>query len=1032
MSHNTTAAAATPGLVPLQFRTDHNALARRQAEEFWATWHATQTDGAARPWCRAVNLHGVTHHRAHADGGRTLKFIAVSEGTKRDQSQIRVDGIDTANLERNGVFLWGHDYQTPPIGRIVKVEKEDHLHLGRVLAIEVERLRTIDGTDHIEFANMILNMYERGDMHAVSFGWVPLEVEPLLDDEGEFRGFDFVRSDGLETSAVTVPADPDAGLQDDIQTMIQRGVIPRKYIDKFVVTAGLRRAAYILREVPLVDATAPPAAEVGTNTSGVEASTANDDAAVALAATPDDASRPMPKPGASEDHDEFISRCMGDLKGEFPDHDQRLAVCETQWQDRAGAGTGAEIAAALPRDDDAMGEARAAFEEAVGLLDTLREEGGEDADDEAYDQRVAARREHLLTLPLSEKLQRGLLARAAYGDEPPEDVLRWNPQLSRAWDVERENFPPASPFHALAARYLDCEIKEIREDGVFIRSNRMGAWLEALDQTLQAQGWEILDTKNVRSNGTELPLGTETIKLNSTRTGTYLVDGTRFMMLEEKSRRVVFRVQPDYFGLDVWGYAATPQGGAALAQLLERTAEVAAGMKLLKGEAFSISGAFLERAAVGWDDLFLVPENETALRWAVGKLNEKGMEAPARGVLLMGPPGTGKTLAGRVMMRTAPDTTFIWVSSRDFYHMGAVGGVIQAFEMARELAPSILFIEDIDNWMDERFHDLLKTELDGLDQARGLITVMTSNDPQRLPPALIDRPGRFHEVLQIDLPDTTNRDRMLQRWIPAATEHGRGAAVDATAGYSGAYVRELAEFANALAEEHALTADEGLRAALLKLEKQRALIKEVQRVTYAPRREIAEVVAERAGQPLDLRESISDANAAVIARDAALIERFMEREREASIACFDALIARDPMALARAMVDLPDEDRVARVAKLRAVIRDAVQLINGAEVREGKVLSRANATDLDRIIELAHAIKARALTEAPGEESAADDDHEADAERAALTALTRSVEERTSKLTRREDADDLYGAIFRRTKQLERSASKSAPDGTRA
>lgn len=189
---------------------------------------------------------------------------------------------------------------------------------------------------------------------------------------------------------------------------------------------------------------------------------------------------------------------------------------------------------------------------------------------------------------------------------------------------------------------------------------------------------------------------------------------------------------------------------------------------------------------------------------------------------------TGKTLSGRILMNQAK-ASFIWLSARDFWKTGAIGGLCTAFDLAKELAPAIIFIEDVDNWMSERTVDVLKTEMDGIDQTKGVMTILTTNFPERIPKALIDRPGRFHDVLKFDLPDSKIRHRMLRYWLPTdATEKTIAEIVKETDGYSGAHIYELVNFAKSISEESEESIDDSLKTALNKINQQRELITQTQ------------------------------------------------------------------------------------------------------------------------------------------------------------------------------------------------------------
>lgn len=187
---------------------------------------------------------------------------------------------------------------------------------------------------------------------------------------------------------------------------------------------------------------------------------------------------------------------------------------------------------------------------------------------------------------------------------------------------------------------------------------------------------------------------------------------------------------------------------------------------------------------------------------------------------------TGKTLSGRIIMNST-ESTFIWISARDLMYSGASGGISYGFSLARELAPSVLFIEDIDNWLHDRATDLLKTEMDGISQSKGVVTILTSNHPERLPEALIDRPGRFHEILNFALPDASIRTKMLKAWATGITEKAADSLTLDTKGFSGAHMYELVKFAQTIAEEDDIDIADALVISLKKIKDQRELIDSV-------------------------------------------------------------------------------------------------------------------------------------------------------------------------------------------------------------
>jgi proteasome regulatory subunit len=152
-----------------------------------------------------------------------------------------------------------------------------------------------------------------------------------------------------------------------------------------------------------------------------------------------------------------------------------------------------------------------------------------------------------------------------------------------------------------------------------------------------------------------------------------------------------------------------------------------------------------------------------------------GVEPP-KGILLYGAPGTGKTLIAKAVAHEAK-ATFIRMSGSELVHkfIGEGAGLVrELFQLARERAPAIVFIDEIDSVGSMRTNDgtsgsaevqrtlmQLLAEMDGFDN-RGDVRIMAAtNRADMLDPALL-RPGRFDRLIEIPLPDKDSRLQILK------------------------------------------------------------------------------------------------------------------------------------------------------------------------------------------------------------------------------------------------------------------------------
>ena len=411
---------------------------------------------------------------------------------------------------------------------------------------------------------------------------------------------------------------------------------------------------------------------------------------------------------------------------------------------------------------------------------------------------------------------------------------RWNKQLpeifnSKDFDISSETSKVTTFEYRLYTGYLDCEVRHLNLNNFLIPSPWLGSYLAGFKEILG--DYKVIDERNFTYYGTEEPIDYEVIKLNSKEEDDFLVKGTRFYKSNKSDRKFIVKFEPCFYGLQAQIITRREDREWNKDLLLKVKKWVKENNKL-KGEAFCLSGEFIDRMDIKWEDVILPKVIKGAVMKGANQLNKNGKDSVSRGMMFIGKPGTGKTLSGKAMMSNLKDKTFIWVSARDFEKLNYKMTLTLAFDLARQLNPVVLFMEDIDSWLKEgTMMDLLKTELDGLQENKGLITVLTSNNPEEFPDALLDRPGRFHDVLEFSLPNKELRERMIKEWsgIKDFTDEELKKLIHYTKEFSGAHMRELIDFAKMIASDDKVDLKKALFESLDKLIEQRELVERIKK-----------------------------------------------------------------------------------------------------------------------------------------------------------------------------------------------------------
>ena len=244
-----------------------------------------------------------------------------------------------------------------------------------------------------------------------------------------------------------------------------------------------------------------------------------------------------------------------------------------------------------------------------------------------------------------------------------------------------------------------------------------------------------------------------------------------------------------------WSFVAT-KDPEVLENLLGELREFARSFEADHSSIFIISEGHIPKPALTWDDLILpelmkqdIRRNVETFLKAEEQYRRLGLPY-RRGLLFVGSPGNGKTLATKVIAANV-EACVISLPLMNTTHDAEIRG---AFLRAAREAPSVLILEDIDKfakgWGITLPHIL--NLLDGLDAPEGILVLATSNEPERLDKALLQRPSRFDQLFAFNLPGFAERLRLLRlRGMEKFSESALQTAAEASRGFTMAYVQEI-------------------------------------------------------------------------------------------------------------------------------------------------------------------------------------------------------------------------------------------------
>ena len=260
-----------------------------------------------------------------------------------------------------------------------------------------------------------------------------------------------------------------------------------------------------------------------------------------------------------------------------------------------------------------------------------------------------------------------------------------------------------------------------------------------------------------------------------------------------------------------------------------------------------VSGAeMVDKPEITYEEVAGLSEQVESVREAIElplvkpELFEKVGITPPKGVLLVGPPGCGKTLLAKAVANHTEATFIRMVGSELAQKYIGEGGrmVRELFSLAKEKAPSIIFLDEIDAIGAKRLDGStsgdrevqrtlmqLLAELDGFDALNDVKIIAATNRPDILDDALL-RPGRFDRVIEIPLPDDDSRKAILEVHLKGMNTKRiqMNRIVEKTQGYSGAELKATCVEAGMIAirDNRSIVTNSDLAAAVTRLDKKKS------------------------------------------------------------------------------------------------------------------------------------------------------------------------------------------------------------------
>ena len=304
----------------------------------------------------------------------------------------------------------------------------------------------------------------------------------------------------------------------------------------------------------------------------------------------------------------------------------------------------------------------------------------------------------------------------------------------------------------------------------------------------------------------EVEPGYANVSIAYGKSARFIQYGTRFY--QNEAEKCVVYYSTEEFGTDERIVIISAKEGRGL-ELIEELEASFYAEGVLKNAFFDMQFNFIKRSEtvndlLAWDtDVRRQLDKDVIEFLNIMPILRKNGLPNSRGIILSGPPGTGKTMIAKSLAAKTNVTTIL-ISAEMINQKNEVKSI---FRLGRKLAPTLMIIEDIDTagTVSRRFtdHPILGEYLqamDGMEPNNGMVIIATTNHTENIDPAISDRPGRFDRIIDVPLPNYSQRAGIISNILDKMpteniSEKDIAKVANTSSGLSGAWIREIVQTA---------------------------------------------------------------------------------------------------------------------------------------------------------------------------------------------------------------------------------------------